>query len=155
MEMPKVTDQHERLYVFAGEWTGPEKMLPGPMGPGGETTGEMKARVDIDGFYVISDYVQKKADGSTSYRGHGVYGFDAQTNEFTWYWVDSMGFPSTPSRGTWEGDTLTFTSRQGEHARGRYVYRFEGNDTHHFKIENCFDGATWVTFMEATYHRKA
>ena len=35
MEMPKVTQKHESLYVFAGEWIGAEKMHAGPMGPGG------------------------------------------------------------------------------------------------------------------------
>ncbi|HEY2513113.1 MAG TPA: DUF1579 family protein [Polyangiaceae bacterium] len=153
MEMPKVTKDHEKLYVFAGEWAGEEKMHPGPMGPGGSGHGTMKARVDIDGFYVISDYVQDQG-GRASYRGHGVYGYDAQAGEYTWYWVDSMGMPSVPSRGKWQGDTLTFeASHPG--GKGRYVYRFEGKDKHHFRIENSFDaGKTWNVFMEATYTRK-
>ena len=153
MQMPKPTPDHEKLYVFAGEWEGPETMMPGPMGPGGTATGKMKARVDIDGFYVISDYAQEK-DGNVTYRGHGVYGFDAQAGEFTWYWVDSMGFPSVPARGKWDGDTLTFTSTS-PHGQGRYVYRFQGTDKHHFRIENCFDGKTWTVFMDATYVRRA
>lgn len=154
MEMPKVTPDHEKLYAFAGEWEGEETMSPGPMGPGGSATGKMKARVDIDGFFVISDYVQEK-DGKVSYRGHGVYGFDAGTGEYTWYWVDSMGFAAVPSRGKWEGDTLTFSSSHGG-SLGRYVYRWEGRDVHHFSIAHSMDGgATWMTFMEAKYVRKA
>src|SRR5579883_1581160 len=102
MEMPKVTKEHEKLHVFAGEWDGEEKMNPSPMGPGGPATGKMKGRVDIDGFYVITDYVQTQ-NGKATYKGHGVYGYDPQQGEYTWYWVDSMGFPSVPSRGKWDG----------------------------------------------------
>ncbi len=153
MEMPKVTKNHEKLYVFAGEWVGEETIHPSPLGPGGPAKGSLEARVDIDGFYVISDYVQEMG-GAVTYRGHGVYGFDGSTGEYTWYWVDSMGMPSVPSRGRWEGDTLTFES---EHpgGKGRYVYRFEGQTKHHFHIENSFDGGkTWVRFMEAVYTRR-
>lgn len=154
MEMPKPTKEHEKLHIFAGEWEGEETMHASPMGPGGTARGKMKARVDIDGFYVISDYVQER-DGAITYRGHGVYGYDPQGGKFSWYWVDSMGFPSVPSPGTWDGDTLTFSSSHPG-GQGRYVYRWEGKDKHHFRIENSFDGgATWSTFMEATYTRVA
>jgi len=152
MDMPKVGPSHQKLYVLAGEWQGTETMMPSPMGPGGTATGTMKARVDIDGFYVISDYAQQR-DGAVTYRGHGVYGFDTTTNEYTWYWIDSMGMASVPARGTWTGDTLTFESSMPG-GKGRYSYRFEGKDKHFFRIENSFDGgATWVLFMEATYTR--
>ena len=152
--MPKPTQEHEKLYVLAGEWEGDETMYASPMGPGGTATGKMKARVDIDGFYVISDYIQER-DGAVRYRGHGVFGYDAGTHEHTWYWVDSMGFPSVPSRGKFAGDTLVFTS-SFPHGMGRYTYRFEGTDVHHFSIENSFDGGTtWSKFMDAKYSRRA
>ena len=152
MDMPKVGPAHEKLYVFAGTWEGQETMMPSPMGPGGTASGKTQARVDIDGFFVISDYVQEKG-GVPTYRGHGVYGFDEQTGEYTWYWVDSMGMPSVPARGRWVGDALTFESRQPG-GQGRYTYRFEGQNKHYFLIENSFDGgATWTLFMDATYTR--
>ncbi|MEP6653881.1 MAG: serine hydrolase [Myxococcales bacterium] len=71
MEMPKVTEEHEKLHVFAGEWEGEEMMKPGPMGPGGLARGEMKVRVAIDGFFVLSDYVQRK-DGAPGYGHRGL-----------------------------------------------------------------------------------
>ena len=90
---------------------------------------------------------EKKDDGGK---------YDPQSDEYTWYWVDSMGMPSSVSRGRWLGDTLTFESAHPGGGGGRYVYRWEGNDKHHFKIENTFDGGqTWNPFMEATYLRKA
>ena len=61
--------------------------------------------------------------------------------------------PAQPSRGRWQGDTLVFESSSAQ-AQGRYTYRFEGETTYHFKLENSFDGgATWVTFMDGTYKK--
>jgi hypothetical protein len=53
----------------------------------------------------------KPLDGRTVFRGHGIYGWNAQQQTYTWYWCDSMGqVPSQPSRGRWRGDTLVFES---------------------------------------------
>jgi hypothetical protein len=84
-----------------------------------------------------------------------VFGWDAADKKYTWYWVDSMGgAPAAPSRGTWEGDTLTFES-SSPHGRGRYTYRFEGDRTYHFRLENSFGGGkSFSLLMEGTYQRK-
>ncbi len=154
MDMPKPTEDHRRLHVLAGEWIGDEKLSPSPWGPGGAAIGRSNCRVDLDGFWVVQDYVEEK-DGRTTYRGHGVFGFDVQTKEYCWYWIDSMGFvPAGPSRGKWEGDTLTLIS-QSPRGQGRYTYRFENERTYHFRIENSFDGGkTFQTFMEGTYRKQ-
>ena len=154
MDMPKPTAQHRRLQLLAGEWVGEEKLMPSPWGPGGNAVGRSSCRLDLDGFYVIQDYVQQK-DGKTAFAGHGIFGYDTVSNDYCWYWIDSMGtVPAAPSRGQWEGDTLTFHSK-GPQGQGRYVYRFEGERTYHFRIENSFDaGKTFVTFMEGTYRKK-
>lgn len=103
---------------------------------------------------MVQDYAEEKA-GRTVFRGHGVFGWDAKLKTYTWYWCDSMGQPpGEASRGHWQGDTLTFESTQPQ-GRGRYTFRFEGDDSYHFKIENSFDGgATWVMLMEGTYRRR-
>jgi hypothetical protein len=66
-----------------------------------------------------------------------------------------MGFPpAAPSRGRWEGDTLTFRSisPQGE---GRYTYRFDGDSAYHFRLENSFDGGkTFTLLMEGSYRKQ-
>jgi Protein of unknown function (DUF1579) len=154
MDMPKPTEQHRRLHALAGEWVGEETLSPSPWGPGGSAVGRHSCRVAVDGFFVIDDYSEEK-DGRVSFRGHGVFGYDAQAKEYCWYWVDSMGFvPAAPSRGQWEGDTLTFHSKSA-HGQGRYVFRFENEQTYNFRIENSFDGGkTFNTMMEGTYHRQ-
>ena len=153
--MPKPSDEHLKLHRLAGQWEGKEILSPSPWGPGGEALGRYQGRVDLEGFFVIQDYVEEK-EGKIVFRGHGIFGFDATDKKYTWYWVDSMGsVPAQPSRGEWIGDTLTFESTFPQ-GRGRYTYRFEGADTYHFRLENSFDGGqSWTKLMEGTYHRKS
>lgn len=154
MEMPKATEQHRRLHALVGEWIGEETLSPSPWGPGGPAVGKTTCRLDLDGFYVIQDYVEEK-DGKVVFRGHGIFGYDAQSSEYCWYWIDSMGFvPAAPSRGRWDGDTLTFHSASPQ-GQGRYTYRFAADGSYHFKIENSFDGGkSFVQLMEGTYRKK-
>jgi hypothetical protein len=153
MEMPKPTDAHRRLEALAGSWVGTETMMPSAWGPGGLAVGKNEVWIDFDGFFALQDYVQERDDG-IGFRGHGIFGWDGEKQAYTWYWIDSMGFPSDgPAYGHWRGDTLTFT-RITPRGQGRHSFRFEGEGIYHLTIENSFDGgATWVTFMEATYHR--
>jgi hypothetical protein len=153
--MPKLTEEHQKLHRLAGTWEGEEKMEPSPWGPGGTARGRYVSRVDLDGFYVIQDYTQEK-DGKVSFRGHGVFGYDLPSKQVTWYWVDSTGYiPLEPSRGAWDGNTLTLTSRSPQGV-GRYTFRLESKDVHHFVLENSFDGgATWKTFMSGSFRRVA
>jgi hypothetical protein len=153
-QMPQIGDCHRRLHLLAGDWIGDERISPSPWGPGGPAVGRLTARVACDGFSVVEDYEEEK-DGQVCFRGHGVFTWDGQRQDYAWYWVDSMGIvPPAPSRGVWTDDTLVFTS-EGCDARGRYTYRFDGADRFHFRIENSHDdGATWQTMIEGDYRRK-
>jgi hypothetical protein len=116
--------------------------------------GRSMCRVDVEGFFVIQDYIEER-DGRVVFRGHGVFGWDDARKKYMWFWVDSMGsVPSAPSLGTWEGDTLIFEHDTGDQ-RGRYTYRFTSEDSYELKIENSQDGGqTWRTFMEGSYQRQ-
>jgi hypothetical protein len=155
--MPQPGDEHRLLHRFAGRWEGPERLSPSPWGPGGVATGRFESRVALGGFFVVQDYAEEKG-GRLVFEGHGLLGYDAATGEVAWTWADSMGFvPDAPARGRWQqdggGDTLVLLKRTPR-GSGRYTFRFEGADTHHFRIENSFDGEkTWTLFMEGTYHR--
>jgi hypothetical protein len=154
MEMPKLTSEHRRLHVLAGDWEGEENLAPSPWGPGGRATGRSTCRVDLDGFWIVQDYVEEK-DGRVTFRGHGLFGYDIESQEYCWYWVDSMGFvPAGPSRGRWEGDTLQLHSKSPR-GQGRYTYRFDGERSYTFRIENSFDGGqSFQLFMDGTYRKK-
>jgi hypothetical protein len=151
--MPKPNENHARLQKLAGTWAGEEKMNPSPWGPGATAVGRYTCRLDIDGFFLLQDYVQEK-NGKISYRGHGIFGYDTERKEFTWYWVDSFGMvPVAPSRGHWTGNTLVLEHPQGDR-RGRYTYQFSGDNAFSFKIENSQDGGkVWETFMTGDYKK--
>mgnify|MGYP003580399889 CR=1 FL=1 len=153
-EMPKPTDRHAKLKALEGTWVGEEKIHPSPWDPkGGPAMGRAETKTDMDGFYVVTDYVQER-DGKTCYKGHGVFGYEPGTNTYTMHWFDSMGFPSgDPAKGTWEGNRLTF-QKASPMGQGRYIYDFEGEGKYRFKIENSQDGKQWSTFMEGMYTRK-
>ena len=155
MQMPQVTEQHRKLYALAGSWTGEEKMFPSPWDPkGGMATGRSQTRVDLDGFFVVCDYVQER-DGKVTYRGHGVYGWDAKEECYTMHWFDSMGGNGTPpAKAKWEGNTLAFAS-QSMMGHSRYVYLFEGDGRYTFRIEHSRDGKDWSTFLMAHYTRQS
>lgn len=154
MEMPKVTKEHQKLEALAGSWAGEEKINPSPWDPkGGPATSTTESRMDIDGFFLISDYVEKR-NGEISYRGHGVFGWNPQEKCYQMWWFDSMGAGSgEAARGKWEGDTLMFEHKTPM-GHARYVYTMAGDAKYKFRIDNSQDGKSWATFMEGTYTRK-
>lgn len=150
--MPQPTEPHRKLAALEGTWSGTEKLYPSPWGPGGSATGRMTSRIAVDGFFLVQDYEEEK-DGQVVFRGHGVMGYDAQQKSYGWYWFDSMGsLPASASRGSWEGDTLTFFS-EAPGQRSRYTFRLDGPDRYSFRIEGSRDGTKWAPFMEASYSR--
>ncbi|HKA87111.1 MAG TPA: DUF1579 family protein [Haliangiales bacterium] len=154
MPLPRPTEEHHRLRAFEGDWEGEEKLHPSSWGPGGVALGRSRSRLDMDGLFVLQDYVQER-DGEIVFRGHGVLGWEPETKSYVWFWVDSMGFiPKEPARGRWDGDALVLHSTN---PRGltRYTFRFPADSVEEFTIEASADGGqTWKTSIEATYRRK-
>ena len=155
MEMPTPQAEHQKLAALAGTWSGEETMHPSPWAPAGSSAiGKITSRMDLGSFFLISDYTQEK-DGQVTFRGHGVYGWDAHHERYTIHWFDSMGMdPGAPAPGTWEGDVLCF---QHETAMGhaRYTYTFVDADHYSFKLENSLDGESWTPMMDGQYTRQA
>ena len=153
MVVPKAGPTHARLLAFAGEWEGTESVEPSSWGKGGPATGRTSFRGDLDGFAMIQDSVQLK-DSLVTFRGHGVFTVDPQTQEVLWYWFDSVGFPpDLPARGRFEGNVLTLL-RVTPRGSARYVHEITAND-YRFSVENKFPGdGDFKLFMRATYTRK-
>jgi len=151
--MRKPGEEHRKLHALAGSFQGEEKMYPSPWDPkGGSAMGKIESRVDFDGFFVVSDYIQERA-GQVTYRGHGVYGYNESERGYLMHWFDSMGDAAVaPARGRWEGKTLTFeqTTPTGP---SRYVYTFVAEGRYRFTIEHSQDGKQWTPFMEGSYAR--
>jgi hypothetical protein len=154
MQMPKPNKFHKKLEALVGDWAGDETMHPTPWEPqGGTAKGSYKVRPAFDGFGVVQDYMQKRG-GKTSYRGHGVMGYDTQNNCYVWHWSDTMGGVATSvTTGKWERNKLTF-QHAGPMAHVRYTYTFHRDGTVGFSIENSDDGQAWQPFMEGRYTKK-
>lgn len=148
MQMPRPGPQHDNLKKLSGRWAGPEQMMPSPWSPQQqERHGRIDARV-FEGMFVVSDYEQRAGDQVT-FRGHGVYSFDPQAEEYVMYWFDSMGGAGGIARGHMEGNQLTFhnTSPMGHH---RYRYTFEPQLTT-FEMAMSQDGEQWNVLMVGRY----
>lgn len=154
MEMPKPQDEHRRLQVLAGSWVGEEKIYPSPWDPqGGTATAKVESRIDLDGFYLITDYVESRG-GQVTYRGHGVHSYDRNERCYVMFWFDSIGeVVPAPSKGQWQGNKLIYAHKTSM-GHSRYTYEFKGEGRYSFMIENSQDGQTWTPFMEAHYTRK-
>ena len=146
--MPMPGPQHENLAKLAGSWSGEETMFPSPWSPEEQQRhGAIEARV-LEGFFVVSDYVQKAGDQVT-FRGHGVYSWDPNEEVYVMYWFDSMGGAGGIAKGHLEGNQLTFrnTSPMGHH---RYRYTFNDGETV-FEMAMSQDGENWQDSMKGVY----
>jgi hypothetical protein len=136
-----------------GQWVSEDKFHPAPWDPqGGTAATKMNNRLDLDGFFLISDCVQTRG-GKESYRGHGVFGWDAQQQKFTMHWFDVMGIdPGGPGLGTWEGNKLCFV-HQHSMGYGRFTYEFNSPNSFTFRMERSQDGKDFMPFLDSVYRR--
>src|ERR1700753_328487 len=63
---PQPLEEHRKLAVFAGEWSGEEMVYPSRWTDGGPATSTVSARVALNGFYLIQDPIQKR-DGKETF----------------------------------------------------------------------------------------
>jgi hypothetical protein len=59
--------------------------------------------------------------------------------------------PSSPSFGSWDGDTLT-VGHEDAAGHHRYSWTVRG-DRMDMSIENSPDGSDWTTFLDGSYRR--
>jgi len=152
--MPQPNEHHQRLRRLEGTWVGEEVLSPSPWGAGGAAIGRVTMRGEIDGFFLIEDYVEERG-GDVVYRGHGILGWDQPSQRYGWFWVDSMGtLPGAPSWGHWNDDTLTFEHAPVADQRSRYTFHLPNARTLSFKIEVSRDsGHTYATYLDGRYRR--
>jgi hypothetical protein len=128
-------------------------MHPSPWDPaGGTALGRVENREALDGFVVVQDYAQERA-GRVTFRGHGVFSWDAPRRSYVFHWFDSMGMPPNEYVGQFQGDVLTL-SYQGPQGHSRAVFDLTQAGRYAFRMDFSPDGATWQTLMEGSYLRR-
>ena len=140
---------------MAGTWLGELRSFPSPWDPaGGVAVGRTQCRIALGGQLLVSDYAEER-DGAITFRGHGVYGWDAQHAVYRMYWFDTVQ-PTpllVPAAGTWQGTDLTFAV-QTDVAEHRYVYEFHQRDYYTFRIDLRRSGEQWRTYARGQYARQ-
>jgi len=147
-------EQHRALARLVGRWTGSSETFPSAWGPGGVASGAWSFRLDAAGFNLIHDYREQRRDGAI-FEGHGVLTVDPASDEPVWFWFDSFGFPPlSPSRGVWEGDTLTLvkTTPRGE---GRTFFRLDGDMLHHQSASRLTGQTEFSPVSEGRFQRES
>lgn len=138
------------LHRLAGAWSGPEHGVDTP--PDMVSLGHGHYRIALDGGALIQDYRQER-NGQTVFRAHGVFVVEPGSDQVLWWWFDSLGYPATPARGRWCGDSLHF-DRVTPRGESRYRYELDG-ERHRFVIEHRFPGETdFAEFMRGDYTRQ-
>lgn len=152
--MPSVGPEQKRLVeLFSGVWRGEEKIYPSDWDPkGGSAFGTWVVHASVDGFCVLVDYTEERG-GKINYRGHGVHGWDTQSNAFCVYWFDNIGvMPKAPVKATLDGNRYTYTYDDPT-GWSRMTYDFT-SDTLEFRIDKSKDGGkTWSPMHEGRYTR--
>lgn len=155
MDMPKPGDAHRRLSRLVGRWTGGEKLYPGPWDPtGGPATATITNRVILDGFAVVQEYAQSRR-GQVNFRGHGVFWYDQERQQYVMTWWDSLAGRPGEFRGSFNGEVLQLSSpmQQGGHSRAAFDLSKRGQ--YKFVMEISQDGQSWTPAMEGTYKPRA
>src|ERR1700730_11740416 len=72
LSAPKPLAEHRRLAAFAGEGSGEEMVYPSRGVEGGPATSHVRARIDLNGLYLIQDTRQSR-DGSEIFASHALF----------------------------------------------------------------------------------
>jgi len=144
---PKPGPEHQKVRMFVGHWTFAGEYKPGPLGPGGKSTGEETVEMVLGGFFVQGHYVEKGASGET--RGFETFGYNPATNNYLQsQYIDngSMGSGAMTVNGnTWDYSGITFFA--GKQFKTRYTMTFASDlMSMVMKTELSADGNSWTPF---------
>jgi hypothetical protein len=149
---PTALEEHRKLAVFAGEWSGEEMVYPSRWTEGGPATAHIKARIDLNGFYLIQDAVQMR-DGKESFATHGVFTYDREDRHYKLFWHDSLGYYSpAPASGGWSGKSLILV-RGSLRGNARHVYEVVDDNNYTMKIQFSPDAEGWADVLTGVYRR--
>jgi len=147
MEMPKPGPEHKKLDIFSGSWTLEGDLKPGPMGPGGKVTENETCEWMEGGFYLVC---KVKFGGAAMGSGSGLSFMGYSDKAYTYRSFNSWG-EFEDAKGTWDGDTITWTSDEnmgGMVMKGRYTMKNISANSYNFLFEISQDGTKWTTVMD-------
>ena len=154
---PPPSKEHELLKRDLGSWKAELKMW---MAPGEEPQGFAAEEINssIGEYWVVSNF---KGDfGGFDFKGHGVFGYDAQKKKFVGSWVDSSNPNAMHMIGTYdkESDTLTYETKgvgpTGEPVVGKATTVYKKDGTRVYTMYQKMGESDEMTkVMEITYSK--
>jgi hypothetical protein len=146
---PKPDPALKKLSVLVGHWTFDGEQKPGPLGPGGKSSGEFGGQMILGGFFFQGRWTEKGALGALV-----IWGYDAVNKNFN---VDAFWEDGTRLSGvaTVSGNTFTWAGKvvaagKPYPARGQIVVAADFRSSHE-TAEISPEGKTWTPFVDNTY----
>lgn len=104
---PKPPPELDQLKFFEGNWRCDGKVPAGPMGPEHGYKSTFKVRKDLDGFWYVADYEQKKSkDNPLPIRARVYLGYDGGTKKYVLGGYDNFGGLVNEASPGWESDRM-------------------------------------------------
>lgn len=156
-EGPKPGQEHERLRQMEGVWSAQVKCHAQP-GKTEETKGEYTAKLDVGGFFLVTDF--KAQLFGAPFQGHGLTGYDPFKKKYVGVWVDSMSPAVYTSEGKFdEADKVYSETMEGPDPKGnpmkmRMTTQVLDKDHMVFKMYGPGPDGKDGLMMEISYTRK-
>src|SRR5262245_39324125 len=83
-DMPKPGPEHDKLKQFVGTWDAHVKTTFEPGKPAQESKGIYTAKLDVGGFFLITDF--KGEIMGAKFHGHGMSGYDPHKKKYIGVW---------------------------------------------------------------------
>ena len=148
-QAPKPDPALKKLSVLVGHWTFEGEQKPGPLGPGGKSSGEFGGQMILGGFFFQGRWTENGALG-----GLVIWGYDAVNKNFDF---DMFSGDGTRMSGvvTVSGNAFTWAGKvvaagKPYPVRGQIVVAADlrsGTETG----EISADGKTWAPWFETKY----
>lgn len=152
MSLPSRTDNEAKLEFFVGEWSNSGRVLPGPFGPGGPTTGRTGYHWGVGGKWLLYTSCLE-LPGLGMYEVHGGVSYNSRTGKYDAYAINSLG-NLLVYEGEWTDDvTLTFALIHPKSDGARVVYRKLPDGSIGMAAENASADGTFVPYYEIGFFR--
>jgi hypothetical protein len=151
---PPPAPELKKLDYFVGSWTMDGDVKPGPMGPGGKSTGSSKYEWMDGKYFMVSNGNFSGVMGTGTETAY--YGYDSAKKVYTYDAFTSMGQHEIAA-AIIDGDTWTWLFDEnmgGMTMKGRFIMKIVSPASYTYKFELSQDGSTWNTIMDGKATKK-
>jgi hypothetical protein len=157
-DYPKPSAEHDQLKQMAGVWDAQVKVTFEPGKPPQESKGTFKAKLDLGGFFLVTEF--KSDIAGKPFQGRGLTGYDPFKKKYVGIWVDSMSPGIHTSQGSFDKSGKIFTENmegpdpKGKIMKMRAVTEMKSSDRMQFSMYAVGEGGKEALMMEIAYTRK-